>query len=97
MAATLNFTWIANPPEEEVTGYRLSMDCGSPSCVIADINNPVVVSCTYTADLKGTHAFSSTAYRVEADGEVVESAQSDYAVYAPKKRPVTPPHLIFVK
>jgi len=95
-AATLEFSWQANPVEEQIPGYRLYMDCGSPTCVIAEINDPAATTFSYTTTTKIPHTFSLTAFRIEEDGTTSESGQSAYAIYNPKKMPLlTPRSMIF--
>jgi len=79
-AETIVFEWLPNPVEEQITGYHLYQDCGSPECIIATI--PAGVT-TYSMPppLVNT-SFSLTAYKVDAEGNEDESLHSDYAIYA---------------
>lgn len=88
-AETLKFAWQANPVEDQITGYKLYMDCGGPACVVADISSATTISILAPAG-KAPHTFSLTAYRVEEDLTVTESWHSAYAIYNPKPGLVTP-------
>jgi hypothetical protein len=90
-AASLRFTWTANPAEDQISGYRLYADCGSPACIIADIASPTTTTITIPGPTdKVSHAYSLTAYRRETDGSVTESGQSAYAIYQYKPSVVGP-------
>jgi hypothetical protein len=96
-ADSIKFSWIANPPEDEATGYRLYMDCGSPECLLIEIPDPAATSWTMGVAPSGAHAFSLTAYRNEQDGSQTESGQSAYAIYQPKKKPIRTPGSILLE
>jgi len=87
MAATINFSWLANPAEEMVSGYRIYGDSGSN--VVIDVVGPDITTATLVG-VRGDHSYSLTAYRVEVDpvtgeSEIVESKHSNYLIFSHKK------------